>query len=342
MNFFCCWLLLLCWSVVHGAFEDAMFRMEEQEVLCEKGEVLEKDGFYHRVDIHSMTFVMYFACFLPNSTIMTRIVYFPSLAIFHSYYPSYEMYAFSLNDATSTPWKRQIRLFKSCPQYAEDYYASSCDSMDLEGYRHWYRMHPVISRIEVWFPHGMMHYTPASFFELIEESREEKQWRIEEWYREKQEEERREQARLHQLRRCVRDHVYHVPPKYKTSSFLSEGVVFHDLADGPPYPPFFRHEHVLFCDDLEVEVSVTSGQFCWLLWIAFGKVIVGIMIGLTMMWGWWIYEKETCCICLDRIGFSFRQTTSCHHTYHTSCFKEWLKQQRTCPLCRTKIPFSKK
>jgi len=32
--------------------------------------------------------------------------------------------------------------------------------------------------------------------------------------------------------------------------------------------------------------------------------------------------------------------TECEHVFHKRCCQEWLKQARTCPVCRTDIPDS--
>lgn len=32
--------------------------------------------------------------------------------------------------------------------------------------------------------------------------------------------------------------------------------------------------------------------------------------------------------------------TECDHIFHKGCCQEWLKQARTCPVCRTDIPTS--
>lgn len=361
--------MLLWLGMVYGSFYDAIARMTDSPVLCREGEVQRVNGFSRYGEDRSITYVMYIACLLPNSTIMTRIGYFPSLYKI-KFVQEYEMYQFTLNEETSVPWRPHIRLFTSCPHYRSDYYANSCDFIDLNSYSMVYGMKPVISKIEIQFEEGMIQYAPKDFFELLEESKEERQIREErmwqeerqnreerKWqeerqnreerkWRENDEQRERERQRIYQTIQCVRDHVYPVPPKYKVFipgadaffHFLTQGYVFHDPTDVPPYAPFFRQEEVIHCNAYEVEVQVTFGQFLWLLWIAFGKVVIGIMIGVTMIWLYWIYEKKTCCICLDSIGFSSNLTTSCRHTYHTVCLQEWLKQQLTCPLCRTKIP----
>lgn len=33
-------------------------------------------------------------------------------------------------------------------------------------------------------------------------------------------------------------------------------------------------------------------------------------------------------------------STECDHVFHKSCCKEWLRQARTCPVCRMDIPNS--
>ncbi|GKY99720.1 hypothetical protein MPSEU_000926000 [Mayamaea pseudoterrestris] len=50
-------------------------------------------------------------------------------------------------------------------------------------------------------------------------------------------------------------------------------------------------------------------------------------------------RDRECCICMD----AFAQDdcivkTACDHVFHKSCCKEWLRQARTCPVCRTDIP----
>lgn len=45
-----------------------------------------------------------------------------------------------------------------------------------------------------------------------------------------------------------------------------------------------------------------------------------------------------CSVCLEDfvIGDEI-MILPCHHHFHTSCAQEWLKHNRTCPLCRTDI-----
>lgn len=50
-------------------------------------------------------------------------------------------------------------------------------------------------------------------------------------------------------------------------------------------------------------------------------------------------ENLECCICMEE----FRPNdvaveTKCRHVFHESCCREWLRQARTCPVCRDDIP----
>ena len=50
------------------------------------------------------------------------------------------------------------------------------------------------------------------------------------------------------------------------------------------------------------------------------------------------YPQE-CCICMeDFVGNDTIVVTECHHVFHKSCCREWLRQARTCPVCRMDIP----
>jgi len=52
------------------------------------------------------------------------------------------------------------------------------------------------------------------------------------------------------------------------------------------------------------------------------------------------YPKD-CCICMgDFAPGEVIVETECHHVFHKRCCKEWLRQARTCPVCRTDIPDS--
>lgn len=46
-----------------------------------------------------------------------------------------------------------------------------------------------------------------------------------------------------------------------------------------------------------------------------------------------------CCICMEGFGKDdVAVKTFCNHTFHKSCCREWLRQARTCPVCRADIP----
>lgn len=47
-------------------------------------------------------------------------------------------------------------------------------------------------------------------------------------------------------------------------------------------------------------------------------------------------KNNECSICLCKTNKP-KCKTSCGHTFHISCLKEWLKSNVTCPLCRTTI-----
>jgi hypothetical protein len=50
------------------------------------------------------------------------------------------------------------------------------------------------------------------------------------------------------------------------------------------------------------------------------------------------YPKE-CCICMsDFVHGEIIVVTECEHVFHRRCCQEWLRQARTCPVCRTDIP----
>jgi len=52
------------------------------------------------------------------------------------------------------------------------------------------------------------------------------------------------------------------------------------------------------------------------------------------------YPKE-CCICMgDFTTGEIIVATECDHVFHKRCCQEWLRQARTCPVCRTDIPNS--
>lgn len=43
-----------------------------------------------------------------------------------------------------------------------------------------------------------------------------------------------------------------------------------------------------------------------------------------------------CSICLEPIQTTNRRTTHCHHNFHDDCLNAWLRENNTCPLCRTR------
>jgi len=46
-----------------------------------------------------------------------------------------------------------------------------------------------------------------------------------------------------------------------------------------------------------------------------------------------------CCICMEEFSPSESVVkTACNHVFHKSCCREWLRQARTCPVCRADIP----
>lgn len=48
-----------------------------------------------------------------------------------------------------------------------------------------------------------------------------------------------------------------------------------------------------------------------------------------------------CCICMDEFKpEDVVVKTKCHHVFHKCCCQEWLRQARTCPVCRDDIPSS--
>ena len=50
------------------------------------------------------------------------------------------------------------------------------------------------------------------------------------------------------------------------------------------------------------------------------------------------YPME-CCICMENfVGTEEIVATECNHVFHKQCCREWLRQARTCPVCRMDIP----
>mmetsp|Transcript_2342 Transcript_2342/g.6910 ORF Transcript_2342/g.6910 Transcript_2342/m.6910 type:complete len:365 (+) Transcript_2342:107-1201(+) len=49
-------------------------------------------------------------------------------------------------------------------------------------------------------------------------------------------------------------------------------------------------------------------------------------------------DNKECCICLADFSKSMEvRFTSCNHAYHSRCLGNWLKVNRTCPLCRCSL-----
>lgn len=49
------------------------------------------------------------------------------------------------------------------------------------------------------------------------------------------------------------------------------------------------------------------------------------------------YPRE-CCICMESLAQKTVVETTCKHVFHKQCCREWLRQARSCPVCRTDIP----
>lgn len=49
-------------------------------------------------------------------------------------------------------------------------------------------------------------------------------------------------------------------------------------------------------------------------------------------------ERITCMVCISEkeVGETVR-TLPCMHSFHKQCIDEWLRQNRTCPICKTDI-----
>ena len=46
---------------------------------------------------------------------------------------------------------------------------------------------------------------------------------------------------------------------------------------------------------------------------------------------------NSCTICLNDVEDSNVFKTKCNHTFHHKCMMEWLKDNNTCPVCRTEL-----
>lgn len=50
------------------------------------------------------------------------------------------------------------------------------------------------------------------------------------------------------------------------------------------------------------------------------------------------HMNDDCHICLDRVGFGAQLVVlPCEHKFHKSCIHTWLKQKRSCPICRREL-----
>jgi len=64
------------------------------------------------------------------------------------------------------------------------------------------------------------------------------------------------------------------------------------------------------------------------------KTIVRTRINLART----LKSHQECPICLAKLGPRENTTTlTCKHTFHTGCINEWMKTNRTCPMCRRPI-----
>lgn len=51
------------------------------------------------------------------------------------------------------------------------------------------------------------------------------------------------------------------------------------------------------------------------------------------------YYPTECCICMEKFTATEEiVATECNHVFHTQCCRDWLRQARTCPVCRMDIP----
>ncbi|KAL7647406.1 UNVERIFIED_CONTAM: hypothetical protein RMT77_001002 [Armadillidium vulgare] len=46
---------------------------------------------------------------------------------------------------------------------------------------------------------------------------------------------------------------------------------------------------------------------------------------------------QKCEICLESVFYTKTSLLTCGHLYHSSCIKKWLKQAKSCPICRHEI-----
>ena len=45
-------------------------------------------------------------------------------------------------------------------------------------------------------------------------------------------------------------------------------------------------------------------------------------------------QPDECSICLTTVGEFHQKILSCSHIFHWHCIKEWIKESKTCPVCR--------
>lgn len=45
-------------------------------------------------------------------------------------------------------------------------------------------------------------------------------------------------------------------------------------------------------------------------------------------------EKDMCSICYNKIEKNSEKMLDCGHKYHECCIDTWLKESKTCPICR--------
>ncbi|CAJ1966977.1 unnamed protein product [Cylindrotheca closterium] len=51
------------------------------------------------------------------------------------------------------------------------------------------------------------------------------------------------------------------------------------------------------------------------------------------------YYPTECCICMEKFTAAEEiVATECNHVFHKQCCRDWLRQARTCPVCRMDIP----
>ena len=53
------------------------------------------------------------------------------------------------------------------------------------------------------------------------------------------------------------------------------------------------------------------------------------------------FENDTCSICLDELYSDENQDEiiqiRCNHMFHKKCLDEWIRQKKTCPLCKVEL-----